>query len=144
MIEACSYVSRSTTLHAVFVFHADCAPFKLYLTLRFLWPLIVVHFGGTGLLLPLRRVVRRTCIGTGITLLSLLTVKISLLMFNGEPAWLCCMTCKLDGTELISMSEQVMVADSSLSQLSYRASASTGSQPPKRTTPATKSTLRKS
>ncbi|CAK4031406.1 hypothetical protein CB0940_07283 [Lecanosticta acicola] len=67
-----------------------------YLTLRFLWPLIQVHFGGPGLLLPLRRVVLRTCIGTGITMLSLLTVKVSLLLFNGEPAWLCCMTCKID------------------------------------------------
>ncbi|PIA89054.1 hypothetical protein CB0940_07283 [Cercospora beticola] len=68
----------------------------LYLTLRFLFPLLMVHFGGQGLLLPLRRVVMRTSIGTGITMLSTLAVKISLTMFNGEPAWLCCMTCKID------------------------------------------------
>ncbi|KAF2216961.1 hypothetical protein CERZMDRAFT_80958 [Cercospora zeae-maydis SCOH1-5] len=68
----------------------------LYLTLRFLFPLLMVHFGGQGLLLPLRRVVMRTTIGTGITMLSTLSVKISLTMFNGEPAWLCCMTCKID------------------------------------------------
>ncbi|KAI5363267.1 hypothetical protein Slin15195_G106510 [Septoria linicola] len=68
----------------------------LYLTIRFLVPLVTVHFGGQGLLLPLRRVVIRTCVGTGITMMSTLAVKVSLTMFNGEPAWLCCMTCKID------------------------------------------------
>lgn len=57
----------------------------------------MVHFGGQGLLVPLRKVVMRTCIGTVIAMLSTAAVKISLTLFNGEPAWLCCMTCKIDG-----------------------------------------------
>ncbi|EMF09624.1 uncharacterized protein SEPMUDRAFT_72488 [Sphaerulina musiva SO2202] len=68
----------------------------LYLTIRFLIPLVMVHFGGQGLLVPLRKVVIRTCIGTVIAMLSTAAVKISLTLFNGEPAWLCCMTCKID------------------------------------------------
>ncbi|EME78453.1 uncharacterized protein MYCFIDRAFT_80868 [Pseudocercospora fijiensis CIRAD86] len=68
----------------------------LYLTLRFLVPLLMLHFGSEGLLLPLKRLVTRTCIGTAIAMVSVLTVKVSLTMFDGEPAWLCCLTCKVD------------------------------------------------
>lgn len=58
----------------------------------------MVHFGGAGgLLIPLRKVVLKTFIGTAITMLSTLAVKVSLTLFNGEPAWLCCLTCKVDG-----------------------------------------------
>ncbi|KAH9832723.1 hypothetical protein Tdes44962_MAKER00203 [Teratosphaeria destructans] len=68
----------------------------LYLTLRFLIPLLRVHYTGEGLLHPLRGVVKRTFIGAGITTISVLTTKMTLAFFNGEPAWLCCLTCKLD------------------------------------------------
>ncbi|CZT17280.1 uncharacterized protein RCC_03114 [Ramularia collo-cygni] len=68
----------------------------LYLTARFLIPLLMVRFGWQELVLPLRRVFIRTCIATAVAMVSTLAVKISLTMFNGEPAWLCCMTCKID------------------------------------------------
>lgn len=69
---------------------------QTYLTIRFLLPLVMVHRDGTGLLLPLRRMVIRTCIGSAITLLSNTGARTYLVLFNGVPAWLCCLTCKVD------------------------------------------------
>ncbi|KAK4494343.1 hypothetical protein PRZ48_014641 [Zasmidium cellare] len=85
----------------------------LYLTLRFLIPLLMVHRGGNGLLAPLRRVMLRTCIGTAITMLSTLAVKTSLTLFNGEPAWLCCMTCKVDALIAATVLHWITVPDPS-------------------------------
>jgi hypothetical protein len=95
LMEVLAYVSPVRLNHAHHT--ADPPNPQLYLTLRFLVPLLRVHFTGNGLLLPLKRVVTRTVIATAITMLSTLAVKISLTLFNGEPAWLCCMTCKIDG-----------------------------------------------
>ncbi|KAF2166057.1 hypothetical protein M409DRAFT_23785 [Zasmidium cellare ATCC 36951] len=83
----------------------------LYLTLRFLIPLIMFHRGGTGLLAPLRRVMLRTCIGTAITMCSTLAVKVSLTLFNGEPAWLCCMTCKIDALIAATVMHWITIPD---------------------------------
>ncbi|KJX97606.1 hypothetical protein TI39_contig477g00004 [Zymoseptoria brevis] len=68
----------------------------LYLALRFLYPLVMVHRDGQGLLPPLKRVMVRTTIGTFVAMISTFTVKLSLTFFDGEPAWLCCMSCKVD------------------------------------------------
>lgn len=70
---------------------------QLYLTLRFLQPLLRVHQDGSGLLLPLRKVVIRTLIGCAITMLLDVAVKVSLTLFNGEPSWLCFLACKAEG-----------------------------------------------
>ncbi|KAK4618170.1 hypothetical protein CLAFUW4_12287 [Fulvia fulva] len=84
----------------------------LYLTIRFLVPLIMVHFGGAGgLLIPLRKVVLKTFIGTAITMLSTLAVKVSLTLFNGEPAWLCCLTCKVDAIIAAAVLHWITVPD---------------------------------
>lgn len=72
---------------------------NLWLTIRFLLPLLLVHRNGGGLLLPLRKVALRSSIGTAITLLLDIAVKVSLTMFNGEPTWLCFLTCKVEGME---------------------------------------------
>jgi hypothetical protein len=77
------------------------------LTLRFLVPLLRVHFTGQGLLTPLRNLVLRTFIGTGLTTLSVLGTKLTLTFFNGEPAWLCCLTCKIDGKYKYLLSPRV-------------------------------------
>ncbi|KAF2163283.1 hypothetical protein M409DRAFT_26325 [Zasmidium cellare ATCC 36951] len=69
---------------------------QLYLTLRFLQPLLRVHQDGSGLLSPLRKVVIRTSIGCAITMLLDVAVKVSLTLFNGEPSWLCYLTCKAE------------------------------------------------
>ncbi|EME40942.1 hypothetical protein DOTSEDRAFT_27534 [Dothistroma septosporum NZE10] len=84
----------------------------LYLTIRFLVPLIMVHFGGAGgLLMPLRRVVLKTVIGTAITMLSTLAVKVSLTLFDGEPAWLCCLTCKVDAIIAAAVLHWITIPD---------------------------------
>lgn len=70
---------------------------NLYLTLRFLHPLVTVRQDGSGLLFPLRKVVIRTSTGCAITLLLDVAVKVSLTLFNGEPGWLCYLTCKAEG-----------------------------------------------
>ncbi|KAI5367968.1 hypothetical protein Slin15195_G031020 [Septoria linicola] len=69
---------------------------QVYLTFRFLAPLLHVHHDGIGLMKPLRKVVIRTSIGVATTLLLNVTVKTSLTLFNGEPTWLCSLTCKVD------------------------------------------------
>lgn len=70
---------------------------QLYLTGRFLWPLLVVNTEGSGLLSPLRKVVVRTSIGVATTLVLNIAVKTSLTLFDGEPTWLCYLTCKMEG-----------------------------------------------
>lgn len=69
---------------------------QLFLTFRFLWPLACVHRNGTGLLLPMRKVIIRTFIGSAVQMCSNVAVRIPLLVFDGEPTWLCALTCKLD------------------------------------------------
>ena len=69
---------------------------ELFLTLRFLFPLLLVHRRGNGLLPPLRKVVIRTSVGAAITLLLDVAVKVSLTLFNGEPTWLCYLACKVE------------------------------------------------
>ncbi|KAK4629192.1 hypothetical protein CLAFUW4_08616 [Fulvia fulva] len=69
---------------------------QLVLTLRFLVPLITVHRKGNGLMLPLRNAVVRTVVGCAITMLLNVAVKISLLLFDGMPAWLCYLGCKVE------------------------------------------------
>lgn len=70
---------------------------QLYLTLRFLQPLLRVHQdGSSGLLIPLRKVVIRASIGCPITMLLDVAVKLSLTLFNGGPSWLCYLTCKAE------------------------------------------------
>lgn len=69
---------------------------ELFLTLRFLFPLIIVHKRGNGLLPPLRKVVACTSIGSTITLLMDVAVKVSLILFSGEPTWLCYLACKAE------------------------------------------------
>ncbi|KXT05553.1 hypothetical protein AC578_3680 [Pseudocercospora eumusae] len=69
---------------------------ELFLTLRFLFPLLLVHRRGKGLLPPLRKVVIRTSVGAAITLLLDVAVKVSLTLFNGEPTWLCYLACKVE------------------------------------------------
>ena len=70
---------------------------QLYLTGRFLWPLLRVNTEGNGLLSPLRKVVIRTSIGVATTLVLNIAVKTSLTLFDGEPTWLCYLTCKTEG-----------------------------------------------
>ncbi|KAJ8605961.1 hypothetical protein MRB53_041254 [Persea americana] len=60
---------------------------QLYLTLRFLQPLLRVHQDGSGLLSPLRKIVIRTSIGCAVTMLLDVAVKVSLTLFNGEPTF---------------------------------------------------------
>ncbi|KAF2771605.1 hypothetical protein EJ03DRAFT_357703, partial [Teratosphaeria nubilosa] len=83
----------------------------LYLTLRFLIPLLRVHYIGEGLLHPLRGLVKRTFIGAGLTTISVLTTKMTLAFFNGEPAWLCCLTCKLDAFVAVCVMHWVTARD---------------------------------
>lgn len=82
--------------HALYPLLAIEVLSQVYLTLRFLVPLVMLRLTGKGLLLPLEGLVRRTFIGSLIDLLSSLGVRISFLLFDGEPAWLCCLACKVD------------------------------------------------
>lgn len=75
---------------------------QLYLTIRFLLPLLCVHRDGSGLLVPLRKVVVRSSVGCATTMLVDVAVKVSLTLFNGEPVWLCYLTCKIEGTTPVS------------------------------------------
>ena len=70
---------------------------QLYLTLRFLLPLLTVHKSGCGLMLPLKKVMAHAAIGSAITLVGNVAVKSSLALFNGENITVCYVTCKLEG-----------------------------------------------
>lgn len=70
---------------------------QLYLTLRFLQPLLKVHHDGSGLLVPLRKVVIRTSIGCAATLLLDVAVKVSFAFFKETPSWFCHLICKAEG-----------------------------------------------
>lgn len=75
---------------------------QLYFTLRFLYPLFTVHRGIKGLVQPLRQLILRTCIGSGVTLVVNIAASVSIALWLGEePAWLCVLTCKSSGMFLV-------------------------------------------
>lgn len=76
---------------------------QLYLTLRFLWPVVQIHRDGNGLLLPLRTVMIRMVIGCAITLLGDLGANVPPSLFHGVPAWLCFINCKVEAFLAISV-----------------------------------------
>ncbi|EME45155.1 hypothetical protein DOTSEDRAFT_33727 [Dothistroma septosporum NZE10] len=70
---------------------------QLYLILRFLLPLVTFRLTGKSLLLSLRNLVFRTFVGSFIGFLSSLGLRRPFLLFDGKPAWLCCIACKVGG-----------------------------------------------